>query len=388
MKILVLGVYYDGNLGDAVICDCVAARLKQHFKEAQIDVCDLLDRHEFTKQPETSLDVILKQRRRRKLREWATVYFHWDKQLRNEQHKLERNEKYIDDICSWPYDLVVFAGGQVFMDAFSLFLDAYIQRFSGKKLPVIFNACGTGPAFSRNIRKCLSNALLNPCVKLISSRDDVKRIEKYYLHGKKTAVETYDPALWVSDVYGIVKNEDSDTVGLGMMFVYNENIKKVTRFWTNLIRHMEKRQIRWKIFVNGDMGDVTFAKHVLASMPELTRPEEEYFAPVPEKPEELVQVIASFKSLISFRLHSHIIASVLDIPTVAMVWDNKLRFYFEKIGHGERCMTVDSDPEAVLARLERAEAEGYDRKIIEEQKRYADNLLYRAICENVEKAGA
>ena len=51
-------------------------------------------------------------------------------------------------------------------------------------------------------------------------------------------------------------------------------------------------------------------------------------------------------------------------------------------------MTVDSDPEAVLARLERAEAEGYDRKIIEEQKRYADNLLYRAICENVEKAGA
>ena len=32
MKILVLGVYYDGNLGDAVICDCVAARLKQHFK--------------------------------------------------------------------------------------------------------------------------------------------------------------------------------------------------------------------------------------------------------------------------------------------------------------------------------------------------------------------
>ena len=158
MKILVLGVYYDGNLGDAVICDCVAARLKQHFKEAQIDVCDLLDRHEFTKQPETSLDVILKQRRRRKLREWATVYFHWDKQLRNEQHKLERNEKYIDDICSWPYDLVVFAGGQVFMDAFSLFLDAYIQRFSGKKLPVIFNACGTGPAFSRNIRKCLSKA--------------------------------------------------------------------------------------------------------------------------------------------------------------------------------------------------------------------------------------
>ncbi|MGN0203215.1 MAG: polysaccharide pyruvyl transferase family protein [Coprococcus sp.] len=388
MRVLVLGVYYDGNLGDAVICDCVAARIKYHFKEAQVDVCDLLDRHEFIKQQETPMDLILKRRRRKKLRERATVYFHWDKQLRNEQHKLENNKKYIEGICAQSYDIVVFAGGQVFMDAFALFLDAYIQHFSKKKTPVIFNACGTGPAFSKNIRKCLSDALLNPCVKLISTRDDVKLIEKYYLHGKKTAVETYDPALWVSDVYGVVKNCDSDTVGLGMMFVYNKNIKDVTRFWTGVIRLLEKRKVRWKIFVNGDMGDVTFAKHVLDNIPELTRPKEEYFAPVPEKPEELVQVIASFKSLISFRLHSHIIASVLDIPTVAMVWDNKLRFYFEKIGHGERCMTVDSDPEEVLMRLERAEAEGYDRRIIEEQKQYADNLLYQAICESVEKAGA
>lgn len=385
MRVLVLGVYYDGNLGDAVICDCVADRIKNHFKEAQVDVCDLLDRYEFVKQPEKSLDIILKQRRRRTLRKWATVYFHWDKQLRNEQHKLNHNRKYIEDVCARPYDVVVFAGGQVFMDAFALLLDAYIQRFSEKKTPIIFNACGTGPAFSKNIKKCLSDALLNPCVKLISSRDDVKRIEKNYLHGRKRAIETYDPALWVSEVYGVVKKSDSDTVGLGMMFVYNENIKNVTTFWTGVIRLLEKRKIHWKIFVNGDMSDVTFARHVLDHIPELTRPKEEYFAPVPEKPEELVQVISSFKSLISFRLHSHIIASVLDIPTVAMVWDNKLRFYFEKIGHGERCMTIDRDPEEVLMCLEKAESEGYDRKIIEEQKQYADHLLYQAICENLEK---
>lgn len=384
MNVLVLGVYYDGNLGDAVICDCVASRIKSHFKDAQIDVCDLLDRSEFVKQEEIPLELMMKRRCRRTLREWATVYLHWDKQLRNEQHKLENNEKYINDICNRNYDVVVFAGGQVFMDAFALFLDAYIQRFSKKKIPVIFNACGTGPSFSANIRERLSNALLNPCVKLISSRDDVELIEKHYLRNKKTAIETYDPALWVDDVYNVTKNSDACMVGLGMMFVYNENLHKVIRFWKNLIRLMEKRKIPWKIFVNGDISDVSFAKHVLRNIPELTLPVESYFAPVPENPKDLVHVIASFKSIISFRLHSHIIASSLGIPTVALVWDNKLRFFFEKIGHKERCITVDATPEEVLMRLDKAEAESYDRRIIEEQRCYADTLLCKAIRENTE----
>lgn len=386
MRVLVLGVYYDGNLGDAVICDCVATRIKYHFKDAQIDVCDLLDRHEFIKQSETPLDQMRKRRWRRKFREWATMYFHWDKELKNEQNKLECNLKHIQNICEQPYDIVVFAGGQIFMDAFALFIGSYIQGFSRKKTPVIFNACGTGPTFSRNIRKCLSNALLNPCVKCISSRDDVEIIKKYYLHDKKAAVPTYDPALWVQDVYGVVKNSDSNTVGLGMMFLYNENIKNVIRFWIRMIRFLEKQKIPWKIFVNGDISDVTFAKRVLNSIPELTCPWETYFAPVPENPRELVEVIASFKSIISFRLHSHIIASSLDIPTVALVWDNKLRFFFEKIGHGERCMTIDINPEEVWMRLERSEKDGYDRRVIEQQRQYADNLLYHVIYENIEKA--
>ena len=67
------------------------------------------------------------------------------------------------------------------------------------------------------------------------------------------------------------------------------------------------------------------------------------------------------------------------MPSIALVWDGKLRFYFEKIGHGERCMTVDADPDEVIKRLDRAETEGYDRRMIEDQKKYAANLLYKAI---------
>ena len=92
--------------------------------------------------------------------------------------------------------------------------------------------------------------------------------------------------------------------------------------------------------------------------------------PVPKRPDELVAMIAGFKSIVSFRLHSHIIAAALDVPSIALVWDGKLRFYFEKIGHGERCMTVDADPDEVIKRLDRAETEGYDRRMIEDRKKW------------------
>ena len=48
-------------------------------------------------------------------------------------------------------------------------------------------------------------------------------------------------------------------------------------------------------------------------------------------------------------------------------------------------MTVDADPDEVIKRLDRAETEGYDRRMIEDQKKYADNLLYKAICEDMEQ---
>lgn len=47
MRILVLGVYYASNLGDAVICDCVADRLMRAFPGAQIDLKDVKNRHAF-----------------------------------------------------------------------------------------------------------------------------------------------------------------------------------------------------------------------------------------------------------------------------------------------------------------------------------------------------
>ena len=94
-------------------------------------------------------------------------------------------------------------------------------------------------------------------------------------------------------------------------------------------------------------------------------------------------MLAGFQSIISFRLHSHIIAASLDIPSVGVVWDDKLRFFFQKTGHEERCCTVSDKPETVLKKLQIAENEGYDRLLLEKQKNDSANLLFDMISSEI-----
>ena len=101
--------------------------------------------------------------------------------------------------------------------------------------------------------------------------------------------------------------------------------------------------------------------------------------PVPSKPEELVKTISQFKSIVSFRLHSHIIAASLNIPSVSVVWDDKVRIFFEKIGHPERCCNLRCGAEEVLSKLDKAEKEGIDGVLVAEQKRFSAEWLTCAV---------
>lgn len=50
---------------------------------------------------------------------------------------------------------------------------------------------------------------------------------------------------------------------------------------------------------------------------------------------ELVDVIATCEYIISFRLHSLILAAAYDIPSIGLVWDSKVTSFFETIKREE-----------------------------------------------------
>lgn len=374
MRILLIGLYYANNLGDAVLCDCCRNMLQAHYPQAQIDVRDFMARTEFPA-PAAHWKRDYQRTIRAILRKFATEHNLVDKQYTHELWMLDQNRTYIDRVCSENYDAVVFAGGQVFMDYLVMFAVEYVKRFAAKGTPIFFNACGTGPSFSPRIHEEMAQMLRNPAVKFISTRDDAEAINRDYCESENRVVNSFDPALRCSEAYGITKHAEADTVGLGIMRASTVSEGKTRRFWKKLILELNRRNIKWLAFTNGADEDIAFAREILAKIPDGER----HLAPIPRKPEDLVATIAGIRSIISFRLHSHIIAASLDIPSVALVWDHKLHDFFGRLGHPERCMTVDASPEAVLNALHRAEKEGYDRQELERQKAVSSSLLLSAM---------
>lgn len=377
MRILVLGSYFSNNLGDGVICECVAKRLQYHFPDAQIKIMDLKSRDSFCPAREEPMKAARERENRSQLRRIATR-LGWDKMYAHECNMIRQERAHFEKLARQECDAVVFAGGQMFMDSYALRLENVVKTFSQRETPLLFNACGVGPSCSVHIRDRLSQALSDPWVKMISSRDDAELVNRKYLAAERQAIVTYDPALWSGEVYQTVRRQ-SGVVGLGIMYPSHVNFRAACRFWKRLITELESRGTKWKMFVNGSGTDLAFARYVHSLIPGLNRPFEDCIAPVPGEPQALVELIAGFESIISFRLHSHIIAASLDIPSVAMVWDNKLPFFFEKIGHPERCCTVADSPQKVLKKLVTAKSEGYDRELLKEQKQFADALLYEGI---------
>ncbi|MCI5648701.1 MAG: polysaccharide pyruvyl transferase family protein [Fusicatenibacter sp.] len=376
MKIVIIGVYYASNLGDAVICDCVAYWIRERWPQAEIDVIDIENKQCFEKQTSTSLRLL--EYRRRKL-QWD--YFQTKHHIRDRvyywnQLDVGTRQLFYDQIAEKQYDAAVFAGGQLFMDWLSVDLTEFLKRFEKVGTPVYFNACGTGIAISEKIRQLLSHYLQSPNVKLISTRDDKSQIEKRYLGNQRKAIITYDPALWSAQVYDAKKNDTSQIIGLGVMYSSHAPLWRITRFWLRIIQKLDEKNIPWKMFCNGDIDDYNYAAYILEKA---GKHKEEYLYAYPENPLELIKQITSFRSLISFRLHSHIIAASFQIPAIAVIWDEKLRFFYRNIGHEERCKTISDRVDSVLQALQRAEEEGYDYDLIEKQKRVSRELLIGAL---------
>lgn len=383
MKILVLGAYQSSNLGDGVICECVAAVLRRGFPQAKILIRDLIARDRLADRSEPQIKTLEKRRIKTEIRRAVTRFTPVDLVLPQQQRRVEEQRAHLDEICSLECDMVVFAGGQMFMDLYALFLEYCLIRFEQRGIPVFFNACGTGPDFSSAIARRLKAATASGGVKWVSCRDDVDKAQRRYVAENKTVVPVADPALRTAQVYEIEKAPGADTIGLGVIYPKAGGFRGNLRFWQGIIRELERQGRKWKIFTNGDPADLAFGREVLASMPEFRGREDGFLCPRDREPEELVRTISNFSGLISFRLHSHIIAASLDIPTVAVVWDDKLPRFFEKLGYPERCVRVSTAPERVLEVLDRAQAQGYERGVIEQQAEMSERCLLEAILAEV-----
>ena len=338
-KVILCGLMQGRNFGDVVISDCVKYLIKKSAKKDGLKNIKI-----------STLDI-----RRQK-----------DKKTLNRI----RNS-----------DLLMFPGGGFIkfkQENLPRDMVRVMSRAEKYGIPVAFNAVGM-EGFDPDDEGCRSlNEMLHSfSTRYITSRDYADTINATYLKdGYLTAVREADPAVWAADAYKIKRNSESQIVGLGVaregLFEdYGLPLSKeeLLDIWSNIIKALESEGTEYRLFTNGLRQDEEFLSDLIAYIGKEDR-REEIALPSAENAKQLVEYISGFSSVIACRMHANIIAFSLGIPSVAFVWNDKLRFFGESIGCSDRYLeyTQLKDTDLVVNTLKKAQAEGYADGVLKREK--------------------
>ena len=384
MRILIIGERYSANLGDPIICESVEYLVKKNFTEAKISFLDLSARNKYV--VTNSNKGLVREGKKSSLKKRVsnsltkigidTEYFKFKKSFLGSADFY----KEFFNTHKNSFDIAIFAGGQMFKDSFIFPILTVMDYLIEQRVPVIFNACGVGEIASPRMQGLLKEILSSENVLSITSRDDVDAINNLLKDVNKEAVKTYDPAVWVRDVYSIDKKQN-EVVGLGIMYAHNIEYNQMLSFWTNMIHILEKENIQWKFFCNGTDKDYEFAKHILIKMGYDESQLIHFLEKQPTRPNELVEVISKFSAIISFRLHSHIVAYSLGIPGVAIVWDDKVRYFYETLDQDDSCFDITEDINTIVVKVKNKMKHEACKDLLLYQKNYTQKLLISSMMQ-------
>lgn len=245
-------------------------------------------------------------------------------------------------------DLIIFGGGGLIkykQEKFHEYVPALLACAEECGIPVYFNSVGV-EGYDEEDERCLqlARALNYNCVKAVTVRDDLETLRKDYLKNDQIITSAaVDTAIFTPYVYDIRKNEQSHTIGLGIVrhrIFEDYGIPEITRefqldMWKGIIQQLETNGLQWKMFVNGLRSDYDFALEILEYMGRSSQAEY-LLVPRPIESRELVAAIASFEGIIACRMHANIIAYALGIPSIGLVWNEKMVYWGERIGYPER----------------------------------------------------
>ena len=245
-----------------------------------------------------------------------------------------------------------------------------ITRIAQKmRIPVCFNAVGRvvdrRHMFGWGIMR---RAVNRSCVKSMTCRDGVEWINRNLYGGRNFAAELPCSAILAGQVYGVQRDPSSNTIGIGVIRgsafeVYGDPIsqEQMLDMYERVVREILKQGYACCLFSNGYIGDVQFGELLRERLGPL---EGVSYALEQASGEQLVRTIASFKAMVTARLHSIIAAYSLDIPVAAISWTAKVPDFMRMMGCPEYAVSQEAlSADALLSALERAMREGYPKDV-------------------------
>ena len=335
MKILLVGEYYSDNLGDPLLCQTVERLILEAYPDARIIPFDLTGRVSETEyyEPKTSpfWDWVTKQVYDRFLyyRRAAIMRAYDRDKMRALRvwYRLKELQK------QHRFDLVIFAGGSLFMDYFAGMINLIIRRFALSRTKILFHACGMS-TLDEDAIYLLRQVLASRKVVSISLRDSYDRFVELF-PTKAKVMKTYDTALNCSRLY-VGSQEKTCTLGIGLIDrCYDQQL--------SLIRYFLGRDIRWKAFTNGSPYDWEYAAKLLADAGIPEEQLETYLEKRPVTVQELIDTVTGFEKIVAFRMHCQIVAASFGVPSFGFAWDTKVTEFYEKLGFPRGSTTGTED---------------------------------------------
>ncbi len=239
------------------------------------------------------------------------------------------------------FDTVVFAGGQLFMDYFVPWIAKVVSYAEKYKKKVVFNCCGMGKLSSQSIRT-LKRVFKSDSIRAITLRDGLDKFNTLFKNNK--VIQTVDPAVNSIQIYG-VKEKIKDEIGIGIISykMLSRNAIPITEeeyiiLIKQIVELLESKHKKVKVFTNGAIEDQEYAKFLLKKIGKKNLLKER-----PIRPIELVDIVASCEQIISFRLHSLILAASYNIPSIGFIWDLKVKEFFRVIEKDEWAIPINKE---------------------------------------------
>ncbi|WP_289225387.1 polysaccharide pyruvyl transferase family protein [Bacteroides acidifaciens] len=364
-KICFVGLYNEKNLGDPIIFDCTEWLYGKCVESGDFVSQRLyLDYVQKTYRPSIMWKV--RNRVARIFSPGRLYSLSFEKMIFKKTR--EYFETYIKD-----FDLVVVVGGGIVKWTYQFFyaeLTALLNAAESLNVPVVFNAVGV-EGYSDSDFKCrmLKQAMQLPALIHVSTRDDLETLAGKYYDGnpRRPLLRVSDPAVWVSEAYGIKKKE-SRKIGVGVVRggIFNDNAidfgpVELLTLYKDVIRTLAADGCDVEVFTNGLPADNDFAEQVCAS---LVEDGVSVCRRYPENTHELVDIISGYMAIVAARLHACIIAYSLDVPAVGLVWNDKLPLFGRNILAEDNFIKHDDFSAAkIVGQLYKAAAAGYDQAV-------------------------
>ncbi len=342
-NILVVGEVYSDNLGDGVICDVVD---KCFNKEYSTKFFDLSGRTDYKKEEANkTFNYLQSEKAFLKTKVKHILYKLGIKKTGNNlTNIIERTNLAFEKIVTeGNIDVILFAGGQMFLDSFVNQIHYVCNYAEVNKIPVFFNACGYGKLSEAN-KTILKEIFQFKCIKYISVRDNK---DKFLELTDKSVHDVNDTALIVNQHFEVVKKKTNE-IGIGIMVTPLFSTYKQIAYWKKVINLLDAKGVKFKVFTNGSIVDQQFAKHVIEKC---GLNSDELLLARPTTPDELVKNISRFKKILSMRLHSLIIAYSLSIPALSISWDSKVKAFYKKANMEHYCYQMFDRPDLIVAKL-------------------------------------